>query len=175
MTCCGHLWAVGFEGTERAGLVRDEITRLASKKHDLNLLDVAVAVRYPDGSLTLNGEPFPVVIKSHGGTVAHFLASLALGAPPLTGAAVGTLLASLGATADAAGISDHFVREVEGLIKPGTSVLFVLDEVGNMDAILRGIRGLGGTVLKTNVDLERARLIQSTLAASADSTQPYRE
>ncbi|MBV8488166.1 MAG: DUF1269 domain-containing protein [Planctomycetaceae bacterium] len=172
MICCGHLWAVGFEGTERAVLFRDEITRLAWEKHDLNLLDVAVAVRYPDGSLTLNGEPFPVVIKSRGGTVAHFLASLALGAPPLTGAAVGTLLASLGATADTACISDHFMREVGGLIKPGTSVLFVLDEVGNMDAILRGIRGLGGTVLKTNVDLERARLIQSTLAASADPTQP---
>jgi uncharacterized membrane protein len=62
-------------------------------------------------------------------------------------------------------------REVEGLIKPGTSVLFVLDEVGNMDSILRGIRGLGGTVLKTNVDIERAKLIQSTLAASGDSAQ----
>ena len=40
-----------------------------------------------------------------------------------------------------------------------------------MDAILHAIRGLGGTVLKTNVDLERAKLIQSTLAASADMTQ----
>ena len=67
------------------------------------------------------------------------------------------------------GISDEFVREMEGLIKPGTSVLFVLDEVGDIDAILGGIRGLGGTVLKTNVDLERAKLIQSTLDAAADS------
>jgi uncharacterized membrane protein len=171
MTGCGHLWAVGFQGTERAALFRDEITRLAWEKHELNLLDVAVAVRYPDGTLTLNGEPFPVVIKSHEGTVAHFLARLALGAPPLTGGAVGLMLDHVGAAAEV-GISDHFVREVEGLIKPGKSVLFVLDEVGNMDAILRGIRGLGGTVLKTNVDPERAKLIQSTLAASADTTQP---
>ena len=58
------------------------------------------------------------------------------------------------------------------MIKPGTSVLFVLDQEGDMDAILHAIRGLGGTVLKTNVDLERAKLIQSTLAASADTTQP---
>jgi len=165
MTGSGHLWAVGFEGKDRAAQVRDEITRLASEKHDLNLLDVAVAVRFADGSLTLNGEPLPVVIKSHGGTVARFLASLALGAPPLTGAAVGTLLASLGDTADTACISNQFVREVEGLIKPDASALFVLDEVGNMDAILRVIQGLGGTVLKTNVDLERVRLIQSTLSA----------
>jgi hypothetical protein len=42
-----------------------------------------------------------------------------------------------------------------------------------MDVILHSIRGLGGTVLKTNVDLERATLIQSTLAASAAAPQPY--
>jgi uncharacterized membrane protein len=172
MTKRAHLWAVGYDEAERADQVRTEIARLAWEKHNLDLLDVAVAVRYPDGSFTLNGEPFPVVIKFHSGTVARLLASLALGAPPLTGPAVGSLLSSIGATADTAGISEDFVREVEGLIKPGTSVLFVLDEGGDMDAILRAIRGLGGTVLKTNVDLERAKLIQSTLAASADTNQP---
>jgi len=40
----------------------------------------------------------------------------------------------------------------------------VLDNEGDIDVILHGIRGLGGTVLKTNVDVERARLVQSTLA-----------
>jgi len=49
-------------------------------------------------------------------------------------------------------------------MKPGTSALFVLDEQGDMEVILHTIQGLGGTVLKTNVDLERAKLIQSTLA-----------
>ena len=70
------------------------------------------------------------------------------------------------------GITDDFVRGVADLIKTGTSVLFVLDDVEDIDAILGGIRGLGGTVLKTNVDLERAKLIQAALAASTDSSQP---
>jgi len=48
-------------------------------------------------------------------------------------------------------------------------VMFVLDNEGNMDAILHNIRGLGGTVLRTNVDAERAKLVQSTLVASADA------
>ena len=65
------------------------------------------------------------------------------------------------------GIGDDFVRDVQSLMKPGTSALFVLDEAGDMEVILHKIQGLGGTVLKTNVDLERARLIQSTLAAAA--------
>jgi 6-phosphogluconolactonase len=57
-------------------------------------------------------------------------------------------LAGRGSNADTVGISDDSVREVGGLIKPETPVLFVLDEEGSMDAILRGIRGLGGTVLE---------------------------
>ena len=50
-------------------------------------------------------------------------------------------------------------------MKPGSSAIFVLDDEGDMDVILHKIRGLGGTVLKTNVDVERAQLIQSILAA----------
>ena len=50
-------------------------------------------------------------------------------------------------------------------MRPGTSALFVLDSEGDVDVILHSIRGLGGAVMKTNVDVEHARLIQSTLAA----------
>ena len=47
MSRCGNLWAVGFDSTGRAAEVRDEITRLAWEKHQLILLDVAVAVATP--------------------------------------------------------------------------------------------------------------------------------
>jgi uncharacterized membrane protein len=169
MSKCAHLWAVGFDDTGQAGLVRDDLIKLAWEKHCLNLLDVAVAVRYPNGTLTLNGEPFPAVRKSRDGIFSRILADLALGAPPLTGASVDALGAPFGATSAEVGIGGDFIQEIAQIIKPGTSVLFVLDEEGNMDAILHAIRGLGGTVLKTNVDLERAKLIQSTLAASGDT------
>ncbi len=172
MSRCGNLWAVGFDDTRRAAQVREEITRLGWEKHDLLLRDIAVAVRYPDGSFTLNGEPFVVATSIFRGTAASFLAGLALIVPPLTGEACNFLLANIGCAAEKVGISDDFVREVGALIKPATSILFVLDDGGNMNAILPAIRGLGGTVLKTNVDLERAKLIQSTLAASADSPHP---
>ena len=169
----GHLWAVGYDDMRRADQVRDAVARLADK-HYLILLDTAVAVRYPDGSFTLDGEPFVAVAKTRGRTFASFLAGLALGAPPLTGAAVGALQRVAGAaTPSAVGIDEDFVGEVEWLMKPGTSALFVLDQVGDLDAALEGIRGHGGTVLKTNVDLERAKLIQSTLAAcAADPVEP---
>jgi uncharacterized membrane protein len=124
-------------------------------------------VRYSDGSVTLNGEPFVTLTSHRGHTLASFFAGLALGAPPLTGAAVGVLLRGTCTCASAGvGIGEGFVNEVGLMMKPGTSALFVLDQEGDMDAILQGIRGLGGTVLKTTVDLARAKLIQSTLAAA---------
>ena len=111
-------------------------------------------------------------IKFSGHTFASFLAGLALGAPPLTGAAVGALARSTGGPSSEVGIDEEFVREVEALMKPGTSALFLLDRECDMPAILQGVRGLGGTVLKTSVDLQRAQLIQSTLAAPAETSKP---
>ena len=95
-----------------------------------------------------------------------FLAGLVLAAP-LTGATIGAVLGSAGtAAATHAGISEGFIRDVEAMMKPGTSALFVLDDEADMEMTLHQIQGLGGTVLKTNVDPERAKLIQSTLAAA---------
>jgi uncharacterized membrane protein len=174
MTATAHLWAVGFDDTERADQVRNEITQLGwgagNAAKYLILLDIAVVVRHPDGSFTLDRKPFPRVGNVLACSAAGFLAGLAVGAA-LTGAAVGALAGGLGnaAAAGTVGIRDDFVREVEGLMKPGSSALFVLDDAGDMEMILHALSGLGGTVLRTNVDLERARLIQATLAAGSDA------
>jgi len=161
----GHLWAIGYDDEERADQVRDEITRLGWDEHYLLLSDVAVVVRHPDGSLTVDREPFPAVANILGCSVVGFLAGLVVAAP-LAGAAIGAVMGGAGSAAAAGvGISDDFVRDVEAMMQPGTSVLFVLDDEGDMDLILHAIRGLGGTVLKTNVDVERTKLIQATLAA----------
>jgi uncharacterized membrane protein len=151
---------------ERANQVREEIIKLGWDKHYLILMDVAVVVRHPDESLTLDREPFPVASNILGCTAVGFLVGLVLGVP-LTGATVGAAMGGAGtAISTAVGIGDDFIGEVARLMKPGTSALFVLDSEGDMDVILHAIRGPGGTVLKTNVDLQRAQLIQSTLAAA---------
>jgi len=173
MATATHLWAIGYDTMERADQVREEITRLGwdpgRAGRFLVLLDIAVVVRHPDGSFTFDRKPFPGVANVVACSTLGLLAGLVLAAP-LAGAAIGALIGGVGTAASAArvGIRADFVHEVEGLMKPGTSALFVLDYQGDMDVILHKIQGLGGTVLKTNVDLERARLIQSTLATAAD-------
>jgi uncharacterized membrane protein len=165
-----HLWAIAYDDVGRADEVCDEIKRLGWDTHFLLLEDVAVVVRHPDGSFTFNHEPFPTLSNILACTAVGFMAGLAVAAP-LTGAAVGAVVSGLGSVAaSSVGIKDDFVREVEALMTPGTSALFVLDDAGDMDVILHRIHGLGGTVAKTNVDAERAKLIQSTLAA--DSAAP---
>src|SRR5271166_773857 len=98
MNKVAHLWAISYDAVGRAEQVRDAITRLG-ETHCLILLDTAVVVRYPDGSVTLNGERFVSVAETRGHTLAGFLAGLALGAPPLTAAAVGAFLRGAGVAA----------------------------------------------------------------------------
>jgi len=171
MTKFGNLWAIGYDDMARADEVRKEITGVGSK-HFLIVADLAVVVRQHDGSFTIDRKPFPAVPNILGCTAVGFLVGLVVAAP-LTGATIGALVGGTGTAAQAAtGIGDDFIREVKGLMKPGTSVLFVFDVAGEKDVILNAIRGMGGTVLKTNVDLEWAKLVQSTLAAtSAESVE----
>jgi uncharacterized membrane protein len=175
MTTTAHLWAIGYDDMERAEQVRARVAALA-EGHCLTLLDTAVVVRFPDGSATLDGEQFVAVPSWRGHYLARCLAGLMLGAPPLTGAAVRLFVRRHGDAAAEAGIDGDFLAEVEALMKPGTSALFVLDREGCLPAILRGICGLGGTVIRTNVDLERLRLVESALAAApAGNANPLSE
>ena len=169
MTTDAHLWAIGYDDMTRAAQVRDEITNLGwgsgrAGKY-LILDDIAVVVRHSDGSFTFDRKSFSGGANVLACTAVGLLAGLALAAP-LAGAAVGALLGgtvTAGMAAEA-GISDEFVREVERLMRPGTSALFILDAAADMEVILHTIQGLGGTILKTKVNPEGAKLIQSTLA-----------
>src|ERR1700751_4444644 len=102
-----HLWAIGYDNTDRADQVRDEITGLGWDKGGVDasliLLDIAVVVRHPDGSFTFDRKPFPGVANIVGCTAVGFLAGLVL-AVPLTGATIGALVGGAGSAASAAGV-----------------------------------------------------------------------
>src|SRR4030095_6289179 len=112
----GHLWAIGYDDMQRADQVRDEITRLGWDEPYLLLSDVAVVIRHPDGSFTVEREPFPAVANIIGCSTVGFLAGLVLAAP-LAGAAVGAVLGGAGTAAAAGGgVGGDLVRDVEGVM-----------------------------------------------------------
>jgi uncharacterized membrane protein len=167
-----HLWAIAYDDFAQAERARAEVTNLAGPGQYLLLFDVAILTRATDGSYTFNRERFPVTSNVLAGGTLGFLAGLTLAAP-MTGAAIGALLGTAASSvANAVGMEDAFIEDVERLMKPGTSALLVLDDQGDLEVILHAIRGLGGTVLKTNVDLERAKLIQMTLRPEPASVNP---
>jgi uncharacterized membrane protein len=163
-----HLWAVGYDDLHGAQRLRDEITRLAAPVQHVLLRDLAVVTRNADGSYTLDRQPFPAAGNILDGSTMSFLAGIAMAVPLLTSAAVGDMLGLAGTPiSKAVGFDDKFIQEVEAMMKPQTSALLVLDIVGNLQAILEGVTGAGGTVLRTNVDLDRATLLQSALRAKS--------
>jgi hypothetical protein len=92
-----------------------------------------VVVRYADGSVTLNGEPFVAAINFSGHGLVSFVAGLALGAPPLTGPAVGALVRSTGGAATEVGPRSHppsrghrpaVQRSAAARRQPGTDTAF---------------------------------------------------
>jgi uncharacterized membrane protein len=166
MTTVDNLWAVAFDDPNRAAEVRAELHALDERQF-LLVEDMAVVVRDLDGSFRLDRERFPYLGNVAGCSLVGFLAGLVVLAP-FTGAAIGALVGGAGsAIASRVGISEEFIREMEGLMKPGTSALFLLDAGADMDVVLYRIRGLGGTVLKTTVDPKRAKEVQAALAASS--------
>ena len=129
METTGRMWAIGYDDVGRADRVRAEIIRLGWDRPYLILEDIAVVVRHPDGTFTLNRESFPAVAHIMGLTLVGLLEGLVT-AMPLTGAAVEAVMGGVNtAVAAAVRIDAEFVRDVERMMKPGTSALFVLDDL----------------------------------------------
>jgi uncharacterized membrane protein len=162
MAGTSNLWAVVFDDPASAAEARATVCRLQDAQC-LGLDDVLLVTRLPDGSFKLDRDPCPVLGAAGCGGLFGLLAGLVAGQPLLgaaAGAAVGGALAVVGARVV---IDEAFVREVEALMTPGASVLFVRDEWGDREVILHQLRGTGGKVLKTNVDPEWAKQVQASL------------
>ena len=77
MSTASHLWAIGYDDMSRAEQVRDEIAKLGWETGQagkyLILLDLAVVVRHPNGSFTLDRKPMAGLANILACTGAGFL------------------------------------------------------------------------------------------------------
>ena len=62
------------------------------------------------------------------------------------------------------GINEKWMKEVATAIQPGTAALFLLIRKVTPDKVLEGLRGEGGTVMRTSLDHTKEAALQAALA-----------
>ena len=56
------------------------------------------------------------------------------------------------------------MKEVAGAIQPGTAALFLLIRKVTADKVLEGLKGEGGTVMRTSLDHTKEAALQAALS-----------
>ena len=179
-----NLIVVGFHGKHRASEVLGQLEQL-TYDWSLQLKDGVAAYRTDDGRLRIDQSIQPTT--KEGARYGVFIGSMigALLAAPFTGglsaAAAATALGAGAATAGRIGgaigyedadtfkreygISDDFVKEVGGMIKPGDSAVFAVVRGVNPEQMAEKFRGYGGTILRTSLSPKVAQRVQETIRA----------
>jgi len=82
---------------------------------------------------------------------------------PVFGMAVGAGLGALMGKVTKSGIDAQFQDQVRGMLKPGTSALFLMVEKVTPDKAVEAMSKFGGTVLKTSLSKEGEQELQDAL------------
>jgi uncharacterized membrane protein len=155
------LIAIGYPDEATAEAAADEARRLA---HDLIIEPDAIAVIVRDES-----GKYHVHTQHHlvgaGATWGMFWGLLfgVLFFVPVVGIAIGAGLGALMGKVSKSGIDAQFQDQVRGMLKPGTSALFLMVEKVTPDKAVAAMSKFGGTVLKTSLSKEGEKDLQDAL------------
>jgi uncharacterized membrane protein len=133
------------------------------KEYLVELSDAVIAVRDAQGHIKLN----QLINTTAAGAVSGAFWGTLIGLiflMPLAGAALGAAGGALGGALTDVGLNDKWMKETAGAIRPGTAALFVLARKVTADKVLEGLKGEGGTVLKTSLDHTKEAALQAALA-----------
>ena len=177
------LIAVGFPGKHRAAEVLTELQAM-NWGGKVDLADAVAVYRNEDGRLRMDVSVQPTSKEGGvaGGVLGIMLGGL-LAAPFTAGAStavaagiVGAGAASLGTVGavvgtthasdwkDTWGVPEDFVKQVGGMVQPGTSAVFAQVEARDPKGVAERFRGYGGTVLRTSLKPATEIKLQQTLS-----------
>jgi uncharacterized membrane protein len=143
----------------KADEVRQKLLAM-QKEYLIELGDAVIAVKDAQGRIKLN----QLLNTAAAGAVSGAFWGSLIGLiflMPLAGAALG---AASGTYLTDVGIDDKWMKETAAAIQPGTAALFVLVRKVTADKVLEGLRGEGGTVMKTSLDHTKEGALQAALA-----------
>jgi len=156
------LVVIAFPTEAKAEEVRQKLLAM-QKEYLLELGDAVVAVKDDKGNIKLNQMINTTAAGAVGGAFWGALIGLIF-LMPLAGAALGAASGAVGGALTDLGINDKFMKDTAAAIKPGTAALFVLVRKVTVDKVLEGLKGEGGTVLKTSFDHTKEAALQAALA-----------
>jgi uncharacterized membrane protein len=156
------LIVIAFPTEAKAEEVRQKLLTM-QKEYLLELGDAVIAMKDDKGQIKLNQMINTTAAGAVGGAFWGALIGLIF-LMPLAGAALGAAGGAVGGALTDLGINDKFMKETAAAIKPGTAALFVLVRKVTADKVLEGLKGEGGTVLKTSLDHTKEAALQAALA-----------
>jgi len=156
------LVVIAFPNEAKAEEVRQKLLTM-QKEYLLELIDSVFALKDDKGNIKLDQLINPTAAGAVGGAFWGALIGLIF-LMPLAGAALGAAGGAVGGALTDLGINDKFMKDTAAAIQPGTAALFVLMRKVTADKVLEGLKGEGGTVLKTSLDHTKEAALQAALA-----------
>ena len=157
------LVVIAFPTEAKAEEVRQKLLAM-QKEYLLELGDAVVAVKDEKGNIKLKQMINTTAAGAVGGAFWGTLIGLIF-LMPLAGAALGAASGAVSGALTDLGISNKFMKDTAAAIQPGTAALFVLVRKVTADKVLEGLKGEGGTVLKTSLDHTKETALQAALAS----------
>jgi uncharacterized membrane protein len=164
------LVVISFPTEAKAEEVRQKLLAM-QKEYLIELGDAAIAVKDLHGRIKLNQLINTTAAGAVSGTFWGTLIGLIF-LMPLVGAALGAASGTLGGYLTDVGIDDKWMKETAAAIQPGTAALFLLVRKVTADKVLEGLKGEGGTVLKTSLDHTKEAALQAALAGAQAAVPP---
>jgi uncharacterized membrane protein len=155
------LIAIGYTDETTALEAMDEVGRL-TQELIIQPDAVAAIVRNKEGKIRVTTNHHPVGAGTTWGLFWGFLFGI-LFFVPFFGMAIGAGLGAIMGKLEKTGIDKEFQRQVQDMLKPGTSCLFVVVEKVTPDKAVAALSKYGGTVLKTSLSEKAEKELQEEL------------
>src|SRR3974390_985863 len=158
-----------FPTEAKAEEVRQKLLGM-QKEYLIELGDAVIAVKDAKGRVKLN----QLINTTAAGAVSGAFWGSLIGLiflMPLAGAAIGAASGAIGGKLSDVGLNDKWMKDTAAAIQPGTAALFVLVRKVTADKVLDGLKGEGGTVMKTSLDHTKETALQAALAG-VQATMP---
>jgi uncharacterized membrane protein len=156
------LVAIGYDSLATAQEVAANAAQ-AQKAHEIELDDMVVVERRPDGKVKLH-QPSAAGAGAVGGALWGGLIGLIFFVP-LFGMALGAATgAAAGALSDY-GVDDKFMKELGSALEPGTAAVIFLVRQVTADKVLPKIK-IPGKIIQTSLDNETEERLSDALAAA---------